>query len=345
MSDKLKQFVSEHKHEFDTNEPNKDLWKKIDARMEVKKSSRISSKWLSGIKYLGFSASVLVVAIYFIANSSNSSSVNETAINKEEQVTNNSDQRKPIENNTIKELNDLAVTTNNQDSHRNEKPANTSSTGEQNKVAVQTSEKDSVPDLISVETGISDQKKLKPETINEKKENIRVKKNNKPEIVIPAEPVKTNSYTGTLYVGPSFCSLIHAYKFPGKVHLDKLAGIRGSKKGYSKKTVRTISCSRLEDMADMKAVWVKGKTDKEISLSVGKRFKNILLVKSDGRKLSPAAISHYYPGLGVISEYRGTYFNIIFKDKVDLILFFKDVQEGDKIIIDSAIEVVVKDKP
>ena len=35
---------------------------------------------------------------------------------------------------------------------------------------------------------------------------------------------------------------------------------------------------------------------------------------------------------------------MIFNDKVELILFFKDVEEGDKIIIDGTIEAFVKNK-
>ena len=43
MSDKLKKFVTEHKQEFDTGEPSKDLWKKIDRQIDVKKHYRITS--------------------------------------------------------------------------------------------------------------------------------------------------------------------------------------------------------------------------------------------------------------------------------------------------------------
>ncbi len=57
--------------------------------------------------------------------------------------------------------------------------------------------------------------------------------------------------------------------------------------------------------------------------------------------MSPEAISHYYNGLGVISGYTGKHFDMIFKDKVELILFFSDVEEGDKISVDGIIEAVV----
>jgi hypothetical protein len=80
-------------------------------------------------------------------------------------------------------------------------------------------------------------------------------------------------------------------------------------------------------------------------LSVKKGFKNILLVKGDGRELAPEAISHYYSGLGVIADYNGKYLDMTFKDKVELILFFRDAEEGDKIVIDGLIEAVVKNTP
>lgn len=148
-----------------------------------------------------------------------------------------------------------------------------------------------------------------------------------------------NWYSGTLYDGTSICSLLRAYKFPGQVRMDD----NGSYTSH--RTMKTISCSRLEAVNNITAVWLKGKTSKKITLSIKDGFKNILLLKSDGRKLSPEAVSHYYKGLGVISGYTGKYFDMIFKEKVELILFFKNAEEGDKIVIDGVIEAVVKNTP
>ena len=57
---------------------------KIDAKMEVKNISMISSSWLSKLKYIGLSASVLVVVIYFISKNVNNSSANELAQSKKD---------------------------------------------------------------------------------------------------------------------------------------------------------------------------------------------------------------------------------------------------------------------
>ncbi len=161
-------------------------------------------------------------------------------------------------------------------------------------------------------------------------ENNFLEKNKKTELLIPAEPEKVNVYSGTIYDGSSLCEILRVYKFPGQVSMGG--------------TMKTTGCSRLENMNNMKAIWLKGKTDKKITLEVKEGFKNIKLVKSDGRELLPEAISHYYKGLGVISGYTGKYFNLVFKDKVELILFFKEAEEGDKIVIDGIIEAVLKNK-
>jgi len=354
MSDKLKKFVSAQRQEFDTNEPGKNVWEKIDARMEAKNSSGISSKWLSGLKYLGFGASVIVVAVYFITKNLNNSPANGLAHNGKDSAMSNSAQHLKAnqnsaefntnENNTSKIINDFSDGKNGSQ--------NLARASSNNREQNMRSTNDSL-----MNRNVPDQKETKPEgsanflpgeagktkinSTNEKKETNLLRKK-KTEIYIPEEPEKTNSYTGTLYDGSSLCSVVHAFKFPGKTSKD----LGGSNHKENKRvTFNTISCSDLENMPNVKAVWLKGRTDKEITLSVKKRFKNILLIKSDGRKLNPVAISHYYRGRYVITEFKGLYFKMFFKDKVELILFFKDAEEGDKIVIDGIIETVVKNKP
>lgn len=335
MNDKLKKFVTENKQEFDTNGPAKDLWQKIDAQMDAKAPSNISSKWLSNIKYIGFSASVLVVCAYFITKNLNKPAAKEITENKTEQPPNNSEKINTVENKTPEKPIEPAV--------NNAVNFSSVSVGkEKNSIQDVRVEKDSVLATETFENTIPEQKN---NSTTEKKEKSAIATNKKSFLYIPAEPEKINSFSGTLYESSLLCELLRVYKFPGKATLDKFSGTPGSKKKYKKTTVRTISCSLLEKKPNIKAVWIKGRTDKEMRLAVGKKFKNIVLVKKDGREFLPEAISHYYPGLGAINEYTGKNFDIVFKDKVELLLFFKDAQEGDKISIDGILEAVVKDRP
>ena len=362
MSDQLKKFVSKHRKEFDTNEPNKDLWGKIDAQMNVKTGSRISSNSLSKFKYLGFSASVLVVAIYFFTKNPTSASENGIALDSNDSVMSLPKQDhtgelnrvglNAKESNSGKEIADVSLNKNqtSSESYGEEAPSSFN-TRDQLTAAAQGSflniQQDSVlTDHLRPEGSAlslsEDVAKLSTKSPGENKETTIAKKSKKAEIHIPEDPKEMNTYTGTLYEGISLCSVLQAYKFPGKVNMND--GRRRGAENY-KRVLSTTSCNHLDNMTSLKAVWLKGKTDKEMTLSIKKRFKNMVLVKRDGRKLNPEAISHYYPGLGVISEYRGKYLNMVFKDKVELILFFKDVQEGDKIVIDGNIQAVVKNSP
>ncbi len=343
MIDKLKEFVSKNKQEFDSAEPSQDLWNKIDAKMEVRNNSRISSKWLSKFKYFGLSASVLMIAAYFISQKLNNSSSNELAQNTKDSALNSSGQW--IKSNQTKSLvNEKESSSINTENDK----VNTSSTSDENfsnsNNAVN-SGKDSVA-VIPVENAIAEQSKSKTEELphslpkeDEKpiaaNESGLTNSNKRVRATAPAELDKKNTYSGTLYDNSSLCSVLQVYKFPGQVSL-------GASSNYtSRRTLETISCSRLSKSTAVKAIWVKGKTSKKLTLEIKSGFKNIVLIKSDGRELNPEAISHYYNGLGVISGYTGKHFDMIFKDKVDLILFFKDVEAGDKISIDGIIETVV----
>jgi hypothetical protein len=153
-----------------------------------------------------------------------------------------------------------------------------------------------------------------------------------------------NTYSATLYDHNSLCGVLRIYRFPGKVSLNKGSSVSQSREGLQR-LIRTVSCSRLEKTEGMRAIWLKGKIKKKVSISMKKDFKNISLVKKDGSISYPDAISHYYNGLGAISEFNGTYFNMYFKEKLDLVVFFKNAEEGDKVIVDGVIETIVKSKP
>ena len=95
-------------------------------------------------------------------------------------------------------------------------------------------------------------------------------------------------------------------------------------------TLKTVSCSNLQRRTNMNAVWLKGVTSKKLKLSLKKGFKNIVLINRNGEKITPIAISHYFKGLMVIT-YVGKNLDLVFKDKVELLLFFKKVEVGDNV--------------
>lgn len=340
MSDKLKEFVDKHRNEFDTEEPSKDLWKKIDSQNNGSTSASNSSKWISKIKYLGFGASILLVTVYFILREiGDSTSVALTQNNKDSALNSSGQWIKANQNNS-----DETQTEN-----------NISSPGDNEKKLIPSDQKNkqlnSSPnqnnemrrDTVSSIAENNSDNKIKQEdnySISVPKEEKVIptvaSTSKRKKITIPEEPSDVNHYSGTIYSSSSLCSVVQAYKFPGKVNMDDESNFTGHR------TLKTMPCSRMEDMENIKAVWIKGKTSKKFTLALNEGLKNIVLHKSDGRKIYPVAISHYYKGLGVISDYSGRHFDMTFKDKVELILFFKDAEEGDKVIIDGTLEAVLK---
>ncbi len=337
MSDRLKTFINLHRHKFDSHEPSTDLWKKIDAKMELKDPSRINHNWLSKFKYFGFSASVLVIALYFITKNTTTVCANELSLNKKVPKLRSIIQKIKIaenENTPYRKITEL--------------PVNNS------EIKGIVNSKDRLPvtkiNLVNVSTKKADSS-LTTENIFSKNISASEKKDNnfsnasKTGFYIPAEPVKANTYSGTIYNGSSICELLHVYKFPGAVIKGRSKGKKVRHNLGTKETVRTVSCSRLESVPGIKAVWLKGKTDKEIALLLKEGFKDIVLIKKDGKQLAPIAISHYYSGLGVIKDYKGKDLPMIFKNKVELLLFFNDIEAGDKLLINDLVETVVQNKP
>lgn len=352
MIDKLKAFVGKHKQEFDVAEPSGDIWKKIDARLEVKNDKVSQGKWLSKFGYFGFGTSVLVTAFYFISGNSNNSASKTITQRIEDSALNNSrlwtktkqnESNLNTDKNEILKSTDIKVQSENLSGHSLKTEA---------EFLVQSGAEDFKKDTIitnPAENRVSENSKVKNEEgINQvlaKEEKAAVlgektqEKSKRGGIYVPEEPLKMNTFSCTLYDASSLCSVVRAYKFPGKVSMDNDGN-------YSThRTMKTMSCNRLADIENVKAVWLKGITSKKLSFSILEGFKNIVLLKSDGSKIYPVAISHYYSGLGVISDYTGKHFDMIFKDKVELILFFKEAGEGDKIFIDGIIEAAVKLQP
>jgi hypothetical protein len=357
MSDNFKKFVSANRQDFDTGEPDKDLWKKIDAKMNAGTPSRISSKWLSKIIYIGFSASILVIALYFIANSAGQSPANGLASRSGASALAHAKQA-PEELNTGETAGNYSdnkkLSQSAQPAFPNKPksvPSGDNTFAEPKKDTALSSESyaDNVVDQKKNEsantaTSSGEVTKTNRDSTSEKKPGTLPRKIKKQEIRVPQEPEQMNVYTGTLYEASSLCAVLRTYKFPGKAKGTKVGGLRDIDEGL-RTVIRTVSCAQLERMKNVKAVWVNGITDKEFTVSIKRNFKNISLVKPDGRKISPEAISHYYPGLTAISEYKGQNFSMIFYYSVDFILFFKDAEEGDKIVIDGTIEAIIKNRP
>lgn len=337
MSDKLKKFINDNRQEFDNSQPSSNVWEKIDSRIENKTSHWIKSKWLG---YFAFGASAIVLTSYLIFRIIGTNQEKELAMSKMEgtakttgnlpeiSTANSGDgkEQNPEVDGNIPQITLLAS------SEVKQPEAKTDSIRTKTDSVFHRAEN-------QVHVVSSEAEKAGVNSTVEKKESNSETKIKKRGIYIPEEPVKVNSYSGTLYDASSLCAVLRAYKFPGKVDMDRAGNYTDHR------IMKTTSCSHLENMTNIKAVWLKGKTDKELTLPVKSGFKNIVLVKSDGRELNPEAISHYYTGLGVISGYEGKYLNMIYKNKVELILFFKDAEEGDKVVIDGIIEAVVKNKP
>jgi len=332
MSDNLKKFINDNREEFDNARPSEDLWEKIGSRMENNSSNWIKSKWL---KYFAFGISMIALSICLVFFMDESGKEKEFVVDKLEgtaKTTGNLPEINSASNGSEKELNTGSA--------KSIPPAlsNPGSRQETNKIDSILLKKDTI-DILNKSENLIIEAGKESEKISDnsavKKENESLKKNKTGKLVIPAAPDKINTYSGTLYDGSLLCDVLRVYKFPGKVSMAPDGNYT------SHRTLQTTSCSRLEGMDGIKAVWIKGKTDKEFTLTIKNGLKNIVLEKNDGRKINPEAISHYYQGLGVITGYAGKYLNMVFKDKVDIILFFKDAEEGDKIIIDGILEAVV----
>lgn len=362
MSDKLKEFVSERRQDFDASEPGTGLWEKIDAQLEVRQRGRISSKWLSAFRYLGFSASILLIALYFIRTQAGTTPASHLPVKQAHSVIPVSaqapgfDQSKTqlaaAEDHATKQVNALAeqnipvpslkpVTT----PVFKKEPGQEDSTTKAQDSVFHASPPGALPD--------APQEEMSEQAVPEKNGNVKAIKTKKAGIPLPEEPEQLNTYTGTLYDAASLCAVLRAYKFPGKVGMSelrpyKLPGKVGMHLGSwnddhvgNGVTIKTISCSRLEKEENITAVWLSGKTEHELTVSVKRKFKNVVLRKADGRLFYPIAMSHYYPGLGAISEYGGN-LKMVFKSEVGLILFFKNAEEGDTLVIEDVLEAPVK---
>lgn len=343
MSDKLRSYIKQNREKFDSAEPSEELWKKIDSKLEMGSKNN----WISKFKYFGFGASVIVIAVYFISQSLDTSSSNALAQHSKDSAlnssgvwvkTNHDGQEVNANGNSASNSSSNKIDSENSPSKNTKKDesalvGNSEGNNEKDSLVVNTSE------YPATEQKVTHMEEIIPVVKEEKPVVSNVShKHREKAVSVPETPSELNMFNATLYDGSSLCEVIQAYKFPGKVDMND----EGTYTGH--RVLKTIPCSKLENMGNVKAVWLKGKTGKKLSLSITEGLKNIVLTKKDGRKSFPVAISHYYKGLGVISDYTGKHFEMNFKENVEFILFFKDAEDGDRVMIDDRIEAVISTK-
>lgn len=337
MSDNLKQFVAEHRPGFDTATPSADLWGRIDAHIGTVSPSRISSRRFSLFKYLAFTASVIVIAVLLISKGLNSFSKKDRELVNVDVPADQPSSQVKEQVQAVKGESTTAKINGISENGRMPRAAT------QQRQAARSAAGDPHPETgTEAPAGPLTEQSISQVAGAAREEKKAVSTEKRKSISVPLEPGGLNVYSGTLYNSSALCQVLRAYKFTGKRSLD-----RGSRKmsNENRSVMKLISCAHLESMGNIKAVWLKGRTEKKLTVPVKEGFKNIVLVKKDGRELNPEAISHYYPGLNAISAYTGKYFNIVFNDQVDLILFFKDAEEGDKVLINGSIEAMVTEQP
>lgn len=341
MSDQLKKFVTKHRQEFDSIDPPKGIWDKIDAGMASKNTASGIGKYLSMFIYVGFGLSILALTVYLDRSSNPGSQVTPTPI-----IAINSSSNMKVEDQFTEDKSNSFIA----------RPSEISQNVE-NKELIP--EIEVIPDTITMSSAQLEEDEILEEMTEEqfaeaeeeeteeeaiaKKEPVSVK-SKRLGVYIPEDPEIKNTYTGTLYDASSICAMLRAYKFPGKVENSRFKKSKGNGNFGTGAKLKTISCSNLQRRTSMNAVWLKGLAGKKLKLSLKSGFKNVYLVNRNGEKINPIAISHYFKGLNVIT-YVGKNLDLVFKDKVELLLFFKKVEVGDKIMIDGKVQTIVKEQP
>ncbi len=340
MSDQLKKFVTEHRQEFDAIDPPKGLWEKIDAGMSKKSTLGGIGKHLSMLIYFGFGLSILALTVYLDKNSNVGSQSDQPPI-----TSINSASSMKVEDQLTKEQSNSFVAKSSAISQNVENkelipeieviPDTTAIS------SVQLEEDENLEEM--TEEQFAEAEEETEEEAIAKKEPVSVK-SKRLGVYIPEDPENKNTYTGTLYDASSICAMLRAYKFPGKVENSRFKRSKGNGNFGTGAKLKTISCSNLQRRTSMNAVWLKGLAGKKLKLSLKSGFKNVYLINRNGEKINPIAISHYFKGLNVIT-YVGKNLDLVYKDKVELLLFFKKVEVGDKIMIDGKVQVLVKEQP
>lgn len=352
MADKLKIFISEHKASFDTLEPSAQLWAGINAGLAIKNGFWIKSKSLAKFLKLGFGASVLVTTSYVVLSGSTGDEqltpkrAKDIALNNTvayDQICRHKPEEKSLQptlNTSLKpEDKDLESSSGNAKifvQTASGPVVKGPNNGNQNSMAYtgNTSEKDSgmvtkVPMIVlptnsnahncnSQTANTVSEKTVRPVVLNVNSSNTVEQKN---------KPVEMNSYTGTLLDG-SYCDVLNVFRSPGVL---KFHG-----------TMSNISCDDLLKDKSVKGVWLKGVSEVPFVLKIANNFKNIKLVKTNGKIVYPTGISEFGNKGTVISYYLGQTFDVSFKDAVELIVFFKNVEKGDKVVVEKYFEATVK---
>lgn len=359
MADKLEIFITEHRKEFDTLKAPKELWSELNLQLEQGKSNWIKSKWLSKFKFFGFGTVVLFTTVYFILHvtkqknvsvkENNTTSViaketgvptnspNESVENKSIQTKTNSTSGFP--HNGIKKQEQIYESSENQLALNKEGNTTIISFGDSTKSAKTSNGvflENTNANLNEEETkssiGIPYTKENEDEQRDEADKSPKTKKGfslfkgrKGKNSNLTDESTDNDNYNCTLYKTTP-CSVMSSFKFSGKGHMDG--------------TMKSEGCNNLP--SNVHSVWIHGTTKEKFILSISNGFKNIKLIKPDGKILNPIAISHFNNNSGIITYYSGKYFNLSFDDKVEIIFFFQGAEAGDKIVIDHAFESIIK---
>ncbi len=162
---------------------------------------------------------------------------------------------------------------------------------------------------------ISDTKTATPSTPNS---NLKAEEN-----IFNAKPVvacKKPISSARIWKTKDLCQPIDSLKFP--------YGLDCSDCAY------TIDC---KEYSGKKLTAVVLRVYKKSGLLIEKNFQNIHLTRSNGKKISPIAISADR-FMSSVSKVR-----LNFKNVVDIILLFPEASVGDKVSIDDVVEVIIEE--
>jgi hypothetical protein len=337
MTDKLKQFVTEHRQDFDTLEAPETIWTSVEAKLPGK-SSWVKSKLGGKLGFLGFSASVitLLVATYLTLHSSEAPKAAAVQSNLiPAGIT------APQASATVAPLNKAALPGSQgsaSQSPKNNAPTINDSIGAGKKLQES-------PDTSGYAAGSTHNCVARPEQNSNTGATLLLSRLTSPPpssdslALAGKSPLATgrpaqkkgarsnpiSTYSCTILNWP--CELPAAFNYPDS------ANISG--------TLETSACSELLGHKYVVAVRLHALLEQPFVFTTKTAFANIRLVKPDGTQRPALALSDTQRGT-VISKYIGNRFKTFYSGKFDVLLYFTGAAPGDKVVIDDLIEAVIK---